>query len=518
MVPKPNLLKIKPGFFALNPSTVISVTPGALPQGELLAQRLRTATGFAFEVVQEERLVNSISLLVEPSFEVEQYGISVDQHQVRLAGGSEAGLWNASQSLLQLLPTEIFAPKVLEFDYTIPFCEILDKPQFSWRGTHLDCARNFMPLDFLYRFVDLISMHKMNVLHLHLTDDQGWRVEIKKYPKLTEIGAWRNETLIGDFNIWPHKFDGVRHGGFYSQEELKRLVVYAQQRNVTIVPEIGFPGHARAILASYPEFGFNENPLPVATRWGDVDQNGNWKAVESILSPFEPTMQFLRDVFTEIFEIFPGTFIHIGGDECPKREWQESPEVQAQMEELGLENESQMQSWMTTEMARFFAQHGRRLIGWDEILEGGIVEGGLGPGASVMSWRGREGGIEAAMLGHDAVMTPTEWTYFDYYQGDKETEPLAMNGFLPLEKVYAFEPIPEELPEHKHKHVLGAQGQLWSEYLPNANQVEYMAFPRLCALAEVLWSEKKEYPDFLERLMKHEERLEWLGVNFRRSE
>ena len=348
----------------------------------------------------------------------------------------------------------------------------------------------------------------MNSLHLHLTDDQGWRIEIKKYPRLTTVGAWRKETLVGplhDEHAKNLQFDGIPHGGFYSQEDIREIVAYARARFITVVPEIEMPGHAQAAIAAYPELGNLAEPLEVSTTWG---------IHEHVYNIEESTLKFMTDVLDEVMALFPGPFIHVGGDECPKIEWKESPAAQARIRELGLKDEEELQSYFIRHMDKYLTKHGRRLIGWDEILEGGLAEN-----AAVMSWRGEEGGIAAANAGHDVVMAPYHSTYLDYYQSEERSEePLAFDTFLPLEKVYAYDPIPREIAAEKQRHVLGTQGQMWSEYIPTPENCEYMAFPRLCALAESAWTpaEMKNYAGFMHRLREHLRRLDVLKVNYRK--
>jgi hexosaminidase len=362
-----------------------------------------------------------------------------------------------------------------------------------------------MPKEFVEKFIDLLALHKMNSFHWHLTDDQGWRIEIKKYPKLTEVGAWRKETLVGLLHDKKGpKFDGQPHGGFYTQEDIAEIVAYAKARHVNVVPEIEMPGHAQAAIAAYPELGCTGQKLEVFTTWG-VDEN--------IFSPRETSIQFLQDVLREVLGLFPSTYIHVGGDEARKTQWKASPEVQSRIKELGLKDEDEMQSYFVRRMDEFLTAQGRRLIGWDEILEGGLA-----PKATVMSWRGEKGGIAAARAGHDVVMAPTNYTYFDYYQSkNKAKEPLAIGGFLPLRAVYNYEPIPRELDADSAKHVLGTQGQIWTEYIAEPRQVEYMAYPRAAALAEAAWTpkSKKAYTPFLQRLAVHSKRLKALEVNYR---
>ena len=362
-----------------------------------------------------------------------------------------------------------------------------------------------MPKEFVKKYIDLLALHKLNTFHWHLTEDQGWRLEIKQYPKLTEIGAWRKETLTGRMRRTNDlTFDGIRHGGFYTQQDAREIVAYAKARFVNVVPEIEMPGHAMAAIAAYPELGVTGEPVEVAKTWG---------IFSDILNAEPSTVQFMQNVLSEVLEIFPSRYIHIGGDEADKAKWKVNPRIQARIKELGLADEHELQSWFIRQMDTFLTKRNRRLIGWDEILEGGLAEN-----AVVMSWRGTKGGIEAARAQHDVVMTPTTHVYLDYYQSkDQNAEPLAIGGFVPLETVYSFEPIPAELEPQYVKHVLGGQANVWTEYMPNPKKVEYMAFPRLTALAEVVWTpkERKDYANFLDRLREHLTRLQALDVNFR---
>jgi hexosaminidase len=427
---------------------------------------------------------------------------------VAIRAARPAGAFYALQTLRQLLPAAIFRQaKVAAAAWTIPAVSIEDYPRFGWRGMHLDVGRHFMPKEFVKKFIDLLAFHKFNRFQWHLTEDQGWRIEIRQFPRLTLVGASRRQTLVGrpdrDSTKW--RFDGQPHGGFYTQEDVAELVAYAQARFVTIVPEIEMPGHSQAAIAAYPELGNRRDSLPVWTAWG-VDEN--------IVNPSDETIRFEQRVLTEVLALFPGRWIHIGGDEAPKAQWKASSLAQARIKELGLKDEDELQSYFTRQMDQFLTARGRTLIGWDEILEGG-----LSPNAVVMSWRGIDGGIAAARAGHDVVMAPGSHTYFDHYQSaDTAAEPLAIGGFLPLDTVYAYEPVPAALTPEEARHVLGAQGQLWTEYIPDAKRVEYMAFPRACALAEVLWTprEGKDYADFLRRLAPHLERLAVLDVNYHR--
>jgi hexosaminidase len=370
---------------------------------------------------------------------------------------------------------------------------------------HLDVCRHFFPVEFVKKMIDMLAVYKMNTFHWHLTDDQGWRIEIKKYPKLTEIGAWRDETMVGHYTENDQKFDGTRYGGFYTQEQIKDVVAYAGKRFITVVPEIEMPGHAVAALSAYPEFSCNGGPFKVYTKWGVSD--------DVYCAGKEETFKFLEDILEEVVALFPGQYIHIGGDECPKTRWKVCPTCQKRMKDEGLKNELELQSYFVKRIERFVASKGKKLIGWDEILEGGLPER-----ATVMSWRGYEGGLEAARSGHDVVMTPGSHCYFDSYQSKDQTkEPLAIGGFLPLKKVYSFNPIPAELTPQEAKHILGAQANLWTEYITSEKQAEYMIFPRICAMAEILWSPKikQDYRQFLTRLDGHLKRLQKDNINYR---
>lgn len=367
----------------------------------------------------------------------------------------------------------------------------------------LDCCRHFMPGHFVKKFIDLLAYHKMNVFHWHLTEDEGWRIEIKKYPKLTSVGAWRKETPYGHYEA-DMGGDGVPHGGFYTQEEIREIVAYASARHVTIVPEIEMPGHSQAAVAAYPELGCTDEKLEVGPKPFTCT---------NIFNPNEETILFLQDVLKEVMDLFPGPFVHVGGDEAAKSQWIKSASVQRRMREVGARSADELQSYFIQRMDAFLAGHGKRLVGWDEILQGGLA-----PGATVMSWQGTEGGVLAAQAGHDVVMTPHTETYLNFYQTHEVAkEPLAIGGRLPLERVYCYEPIPKELSEEEGRHILGVQGQLWSEYLSSTDLVEYMAFPRLSALSEVAWSTPaaRDLQSFLARLKTHVKRLDILQVRYR---
>jgi hexosaminidase len=358
----------------------------------------------------------------------------------------------------------------------------------------------------ILKHIDLLALHKLNVFHWHLTDDQGWRIQIRKYPKLTDIGAWRSDSMLGPPTTDPaqRRFAGKPHAGFYTQDDVREVVRYAMDRSITVVPEIEMPGHARAAIAAYPEIGNTGKQLEVATWWGVHD---------GIFGVHDRVFEFLQDVLEEVLELFPSRFIHVGGDEVPKKEWKANAAAQKRRKELKLKDEDELQSWFIKRMDAWLAARGRRLVGWDEILEGGLA-----PGATVMSWRGEKGGIEAARAGHDVIMAPEKPTYLDHAQSLDKTEPVGHGGHNALADVYAYEPVPAALSPQAAVHVLGAQAQLWTEYMPDPKHVEYMAWPRLCAMSEVLWSprETRDYGDFLERLRVHLERLRLLDVNFRK--
>lgn len=503
IIPKPANIVLGDGFFLINDSTKIIVAnhPKTLkPIAEILATRLHTVTGSPFKLeTSSKKKYNSIILMIDEKFKhlgKEGYQLTVTEKYVTIKSSSSAGIFYGVQSLYQLLPPEIEKnEQVTGVSWSIPCVTIEDKPRFTWRGMHLDVGRHFAPVSFIKKYIDLLAYYKMNTFHWHLTEDQGWRIEIKKYPKLTEIGSMRKETMG----------DSTPYGGYYKQEEIKEVVKYAKEHFINIVPEIEMPGHSLSALTAYPELSCTGGPFEVGTTWGvfeDVYCAGN-----------EQTFKFLKDVLTEVISLFPSKFIHIGGDECPKERWKKCQKCQARIKKNKLGNENRLQSYFIQRIERFLRSRGKRLVGWDEILEGGLPSG-----ATVMSWRGTEGGIAAAKANHDVIMTPTSYCYFDYYQGSPDSEPKAIGGFLPLEKVYSFEPVPNELTKKQAKHILGAQGNVWTEYMPSTKHVEYMVLPRLLAMSEVVWSEKaqRNLDNFLKRLESHYTRLEYRGYNFRK--
>ncbi len=511
LIPLPSAVERGSGTFTLTSSTPVLVDAGVEPQGRQLSEMLAPALGFALAVrVDSASGSPAIELRQDAALEAtlgpEGYYLESTPERVTIRAADPAGIFYGIETLRQLLPAAILSSTpVADTAWQIPAVTIEDVPRFSWRGSHLDVSRHFMPLDYIRKHLDLMAFHKLNRFHWHLTDDQGWRIEIRQYPRLTEVGAWRPHTLVGRERGGPDpRFDGVPHGGFYTQEEIREIVRYAAERFITVIPEIEMPGHSQAAIAAYPELGSLEEPVGVGTRWG---------VSEYILNPDDSTIRFMQNVLSEVVELFPSPWIHIGGDEATKTQWRTNPRVQARIGQLGLADEAEMQSWFIRQMDAFLTARGRRLIGWDEILDGGLA-----PNATVMAWRGVAAAVESARSGHDVVLAPTSHTYFDYYQSaDTTTEPLAIGGFLPLEKVYTWEPMPAGLEPEFRQHVLGVQGQIWTEYIKTPRDVEYMAFPRLTALAEVAWTpaSHRNLEDFRVRLATHLERLRALDVNAR---
>jgi hexosaminidase len=427
----------------------------------------------------------------------EWYRLRVGSDLITLSATNEEGLFRGSRTLIQLLEQGKNAG-------SIPCLSITDAPRFAWRAMHLDVCRHFFTVEFVKHYIDLLARYKMNSFHWHLTDDQGWRIEIKKYPKLTEVGGWRKGSQVGPYSR--REYDSIPYGGFYTQEQIREVVAYAAARHINVVPEIEMPGHAMAALAAYPELGCTGGPYEVQRGWGvfdDVFCAGN-----------DTVFTVLEDVLTEVMELFHSAYIHIGGDECPKERWKTCPKCQARMKAEGLKDEHELQSYFIQRIEKFVNSKGRKVIGWDEILEGGLA-----PNAAVMSWRGTEGGVAAAQSGHYAVMTPGDYCYFDKYQGDPANEPLAIGGYLTVQKVYRYEPVPAELNAEEAKYILGAQGNVWTEYILTPEHVEYMELPRMLALAEVLWTpkEKRNEADFINRLESEFPRLDAMKVNYAKS-
>lgn len=506
IIPKPVSFTKGEGTFNLNSSTAV-VAASASQEVQAIAEsmRLRLATSTHLNPeLKKQGTSNMISFAIDPSLEADAYQIHIEKTKAELKGGSGRGLFYAYQTLLQLFDDQIYSNDAeYGLRWNLPVCDISDKPRFGYRGSMLDVGRHMMPVPFIKKYIDLLAMYKFNQFHWHLTEDQGWRIEIKKYPKLTEVGAYRKETMLGHYS--DQKFDGKRYGGFYTQEEVKEIVAYAASKYINVIPEIEMPGHAVAALASYPELGCSGGPYEVRTLWG---------VATDVYCPYEKTFTFLEDVLTEVMALFPSEYIHIGGDECPKDSWKASEFCQNLIKEKNLGDEHGLQSYFISRIDSFLTSKGRKLIGWDEILEGG-----LSPNATVMSWRGTQGGIEAAKLKHDVIMSPNSYYYLDYYQGDPATEPLAIGGNLPLDKVYSYEPFTHELTDEEKPYILGVQGNLWTEYVATPEKAEYMLFPRLLAVAETGWSPQgeKDYEEFVSRVQAHFGKLAKRNVNFSKS-
>ncbi|WP_062061005.1 family 20 glycosylhydrolase [Aquimarina longa] len=479
ITPKPfNITKGK-GYFKLNGNTSFLYNDESSKLiADFFIEKIKTSTGHAFSVTKGNDIKNSIQLIKETTlnFSEEEYRLSISEDNIKIKASTDKGLFYGMQTFMQLLPFYTTNSQI-SFPIKIKALDIEDKPRFSWRGMHLDVSRHFFSADFIKKHLDILSLFKINKFHWHLTDDQGWRVEIKKYPKLTTIGSKRKNA------------DGSYHQGFYTQEEIKEVVQYAKERFIDIVPEFDTPGHAIAILAGYPELSCDQKEYKVRNLWG---------VESSILCPGkEETYTFIEDVITELATLFPYEYYHMGGDEVPKDQWENSIECQKLKKREGLKDEKEVQSYFMARVEKILSKHHKKMIGWDEILEGGITAT-----TNIMSWQGEEGGIKAANEGHDVIMTPSEYCYFNFYQGDFKTEPLAFGGYIPLEKVYNYDPIPKEIEEDKKKHILGAQGNVWSEYTYKDETIEYLLYPRIIALAEVTWTQKenKKFDDFLNRL------------------
>jgi len=495
IVPQPVSMMPAEGFFELEASTRFVAAPGELQEIVGFFQaKIKASTGFDLAITEGVPSNGFISLEIDPqiSNNEEAYTLVVAEGKVEIKGSSLKGVYYGMQSLLQLLPPEIESPSlVTDVAWVIPAVTISDKPRFKYRGMHLDVCRHFVPVEKLKKHLDMMAMFKMNKFHWHLSEDQGWRIEIKKYPLLTEIGSKRIEG------------EGDEYGGFYTQDEVKEIVAYAADRMIDVIPEIELPGHALAALSAYPQFSCTGGPFKVRNIWGvepDVYCAGK-----------EATFDFLEDIIDEVVPLFPSEYFHIGGDECPKTRWESCQLCQRRMKKEGLKDEHELQSYFVQRIEKVLLAHGKKMIGWDEILEGGLAQS-----AAVMSWRGEEGGIEAASQGHDVVMTPGNWCYLDHYQGDSRIEPVAIGGYTTLEESYSYEPVPKQLAPEMAKHVLGTQGNVWTEYMYTPELVEYRVYPRIIALAEVNWTQKenKSYGGFLQRMENQYKRMDLHGINY----
>jgi hexosaminidase len=513
LIPLPQRMESREGAFRLTPRTQILVDRASQDTGEYLADRLCKATGYNFDIIfsTEPRTPAGALMLTtrdaKPSLGSEGYELIVASDSVVVCASGQAGMFYGVQTLLQLLPPEVFASKPVRGQaWTIPCVEIEDQPRFKWRGLLFDVARHFFTKSEVKQLLDVLATQKINTLHMHLTDDQGWRIEIKKYPRLTQVGAWRDEAGFGlDPKLSTTYGPDGRYGGYYTQADLREIIAYATSRHITIVPEIEMPGHASAALSAYPELSCSGGPYTPNAKGGIFA--GVYCAGK------EETFEFLQNVLAEVCDVFPGKYIHIGGDEVPKDNWKKCGRCQNRIQKEGLKNEHELQSYFIRRIEKFINAQGRTLIGWSEIRQGGLAQN-----AVVMDWIG--GAVEAASAGHDVVMSPTGYCYLDYYQStNRAAEPKAIGGYLPLSKVYSFEPIPAKLDAQYRSHILGAQGNLWTEYIPNFKQAQYMIFPRLCALAEVSWSPAatRNWEDFNRRLRVQFQRFDQMGVNYRKG-
>lgn len=502
IIPQPVKMTVQKGSFIITPATEMVLADNAeAASAAFLNDYLQQYYGFSLKTVSKPSSKNHIGIstrrFVKAPQHENEYALTVAPASVTISGNSDQATFYGIQSLIQLLPVE-------KGDrLSIPAVSITDYPRFAYRGLHLDVGRHFFPVSFVKKYIDYIALHKMNYFHWHLTEDQGWRIEIKKYPLLTSVGAWRNGTIIGHYPGTGN--DSLRHGGFYTQDEVRDVVAYAKARYVEVIPEIEMPGHSLGALAAYPSLGCTGGPYQVQQTWGvfrDVYCAGN-----------DSVFTFLQDVLDEVMPLFPSKYVHIGGDECPKDSWKKCPKCQQRIKNEHLKDEHELQSYFVQRMEKYINSKGKTMIGWDEILEGGLA-----PNAIVMSWRGEKGGIDAARQDHDVIMTPGAYVYFDHAQ-NKPEDSVTIGGYLPLDKVYGYEPVPKELNAEQAKHVMGAQANVWTEYIGNVPKLEYMLFPRLSALSEVLWSpkENREWNGFTRRMQAQYRRYDLWGANYNKA-
>ncbi|MBT3559753.1 MAG: beta-N-acetylhexosaminidase [Flavobacteriaceae bacterium] len=502
IIPVPDKQIFLDGFFIINSNTSINYPDqfknsinffrAFLNQGKnkfLVLKDSNTTSNFV-QFLLDEKLSND-----------EGYKIEIRQNGITITSKDNKGAFYAIQTLRQLIPAS-FEDKTYPNKEIRIKCQIIeDSPRFKYRGMHLDVGRHLFSVEFIKKYIDALAMLKFNTFHWHLTEDQGWRIEIKKYPKLNTIAAYRDSTLAGHYTDRPRKYDKTKYGGYYTQEQVKDIVNYALEREITIIPEIEMPGHSKAAIAAYPNLSCEEKPVNVATLWG---------VFEDIYCSKEETFKFLEDVIDEVVDLFPGKYIHIGGDEAPKTRWEKCNNCQSVIKREGLKDEHELQNYFISRMEKYINSKGKKIIGWDEILEGGLA-----PNATVMSWRGISGGIKAANMKHDVIMTPNATCYLDHYQSKDKNEPLAIGGYTPLEEIYNYEPIPEELDSESSKYIIGAQGNVWTEYMSTSEYVEYMVFPRIFALSEVVWSKNKSnFEEFSNRVTSFFDRLDKLNINY----
>lgn len=496
LIPQPDSLVIKEGFYQLSFKIEIK-SNGAPQEKKYLQEQFQSIVGKDVGISKKSQISLNVLPIKEPTDkQLESYTLSISKTGISIFAYTNTGVFRGIQTLLQLIEEHRDA-------MALPFVEISDAPRFSYRGTHLDVSRHFFTVDEVKQYLDYLAFYKLNKFHWHLTDDQGWRIEIKSHPKLTQIGGFRKESQIGPYAA--QTFDGKPYGGFYTQDQIKEVVAYAQKLHIDVIPEIEMPGHALAALAAYPELSCTGGPFQVGTIWGVMDD---------IFCPKEETFKFLQDVIDEVVTLFPYRYLHIGGDEAPKTRWKACPHCQALIKKENLKDELELQSYFIKRMEKYINSKGKKIIGWDEILEGGLA-----PDATVMSWRGVQGAVHAAKTAHDAIMTPSSHLYFDHYQGNPLSEPLAIGGDTRLEKVYNFQPIPTELSEKDAQHILGAQANVWTEYIPDFRQVQYMVFPRIMALSEVVWGNYNvaDYKSFENKVLRHFKILNRKNINYSKA-
>ena len=521
LVPMPAEVKIGKGVFSINKNTLIVIEGKGQNKNTLvLNEYLKNTVGYKLQIAKKNTASNTIVLNTNrlDSKISGSYILESNSKATTISGFDDAGISYGIQTLIQLLQTSNPLSNVKKFSLSIPQLSIIDYPRFQYRGMHLDVARHFYPISFIKKYIDYLAAYKFNTFHWHLTDDQGWRIEIKKYPKLTQVGGFRNGTIIGRY---PGKDnDSLRYGGFYTQAQIKEIVQYAADKYITVIPEIEMPGHASAAIAAYPQlscFPTEDTQVPKGSAWSGITKGKQvqqtWGVFEDVFAPTDYTFNFLQDVLDEVITLFPSKYIHIGGDECPKEAWKKSEVCQQLIKENNLKDEHGLQSYFINRIEKYLNTKGKNIIGWDEILEGGLA-----PNATVMSWRGEAGGIEAAKQGHKVIMTPGKPVYFDHSQSKNE-DSVTIGGYNSIEDVYAYEPIPAALNSEQAKYVLGAQANIWTEYMKNERKVEYMLFPRIAALSEVLWSpkEKRNWNDFERRLPAIFENLEKQKINYSKA-
>lgn len=520
IIPRPLDIKMGKGSFHFVSQTIIKVNsddPVARNVAREFSERMAAITGYDLPVGMDDGRTGTSNIIFRIDYSLmeelgmEGYLLNIDRHRIEILAAWPDGLFYGTQTIYQMLPPETFSenPDPEGRRYKLPCLSIKDKPAFSWRGMHLDVSRHFFPKEFIKRYIDLIAMHKMNVFHWHLTDDNGWRLQTDKYPLLTDVSAWRVDREDSQWMDREPQKEGeeATYGGYYTKEDVREIILYARDRFVKVIPEIEMPGHSSEVFAAYPEYSCTGERLTVVP-------GSYWPNVDILCAGKEETFRFIEDILSEVAELFPSEYIHIGGDEADKTRWKACRHCQQRISEEGLQDENELQSYFIKRVEKMLTSNGKHLIGWDEILEGGLA-----PEATVMSWRGFNGGMEAARQGHDVVMSPTSYCYFDYYQADPEFEPEAIGGYLTLKKVYSFRPVPAGLMPAERKHILGGQGNVWTEYIPTPKHAEYMALPRMTAMAEVLWTREDllDWNDFRDRLKLQLGRFDALGVNYSRG-